>query len=124
MLRNAGERRLLAQFPAILVGLAKAATFGDPPGPADSGPEISRFQVPRLIVSLLPRLESLNWLPSNLGDDGIILVEMQNGERGQFCGGRDDQAGQAGGPGPPLSDLGLPPHERRAPQELVGWVRS
>jgi muramoyltetrapeptide carboxypeptidase LdcA involved in peptidoglycan recycling len=35
MLRNAGERGLLAQFPAILVGLAKAALFGDPADPAD-----------------------------------------------------------------------------------------
>ncbi|HEY0718080.1 MAG TPA: LD-carboxypeptidase [Streptosporangiaceae bacterium] len=35
MLRNAGERGLLAQFPVVLVGLAKAALFGDPPGPAD-----------------------------------------------------------------------------------------
>ena len=28
MLRNAGERGLLAQFPAIIVGLAKASSFG------------------------------------------------------------------------------------------------
>ena len=34
MLRNCGERGLLAQFPAILVGLAKAAMFGDPPSQA------------------------------------------------------------------------------------------
>ncbi len=34
MLRNFGERGLLSQFPAILVGLAKAAQFGDPADPA------------------------------------------------------------------------------------------
>jgi muramoyltetrapeptide carboxypeptidase LdcA involved in peptidoglycan recycling len=32
MLRNAGERGLLEQFPAVLVGTAKAAHFGSPPG--------------------------------------------------------------------------------------------
>lgn len=31
MLRNFGERGLLAQFPALLVGLPKSALFGDPP---------------------------------------------------------------------------------------------
>ncbi len=34
MLRDFGERGLLAQFPAILVALAKAAQFGDPADPA------------------------------------------------------------------------------------------
>src|SRR3954469_3528529 len=32
MLRNAGERGLLEQFPAVVVGTAKAAHFGSPPG--------------------------------------------------------------------------------------------
>jgi muramoyltetrapeptide carboxypeptidase LdcA involved in peptidoglycan recycling len=32
ILRNAGERGLLAQFPAVLVARAKAAFFGRPPG--------------------------------------------------------------------------------------------
>lgn len=35
MLRNAGERGLLAQFPAVIVGLAKAASFGDPDSAAE-----------------------------------------------------------------------------------------
>jgi len=35
MLRNFGERGLLAQFPAIVFGRAKAAVFGDPSDPAD-----------------------------------------------------------------------------------------
>jgi muramoyltetrapeptide carboxypeptidase LdcA involved in peptidoglycan recycling len=34
MLRDFGERGLLAQFPAILVARAKAAHFGDPADPA------------------------------------------------------------------------------------------
>jgi muramoyltetrapeptide carboxypeptidase LdcA involved in peptidoglycan recycling len=34
MLRDFGERGLLAQFPAILVALAKSALFGDPADPA------------------------------------------------------------------------------------------
>ena len=33
MLRNFGERGLLAQFPAILVGTAKAAAIGRPASP-------------------------------------------------------------------------------------------
>jgi muramoyltetrapeptide carboxypeptidase LdcA involved in peptidoglycan recycling len=33
MLSNAGERGLLAQFPAVIVGLAKAANFGEPADP-------------------------------------------------------------------------------------------
>jgi muramoyltetrapeptide carboxypeptidase LdcA involved in peptidoglycan recycling len=34
MLRNFGERGLLAQFPAVVFGLAKAAFFGEPADPA------------------------------------------------------------------------------------------
>jgi muramoyltetrapeptide carboxypeptidase LdcA involved in peptidoglycan recycling len=34
MLRNFGERGLLSQFPALVVALPKAATFGDPADPA------------------------------------------------------------------------------------------
>jgi muramoyltetrapeptide carboxypeptidase LdcA involved in peptidoglycan recycling len=35
MLRNFGERGLLEQFPAVVVGTAKAAHFGSPPGDDD-----------------------------------------------------------------------------------------
>lgn len=35
MLRNLGERGLLAQFPALVFALPKAALFGDPPDPAE-----------------------------------------------------------------------------------------
>ncbi len=35
MLRNAGERGLLAQFPAVIVGTAKASRFGYRPGPRE-----------------------------------------------------------------------------------------
>ena len=35
MLRNAGERGLLAQFPAVIVGLAKAAFLGQPEAAAE-----------------------------------------------------------------------------------------
>jgi muramoyltetrapeptide carboxypeptidase LdcA involved in peptidoglycan recycling len=35
MLRNAGERGILAQFPAILVGVAKASSFEHPTSPGE-----------------------------------------------------------------------------------------
>ena len=41
--------------------------------------------------------EAFHWLACDLGDDVEVLVEVQDGESGELCGGGDDQVRDRGG---------------------------
>ena len=42
------------------------------------------------------RVQALDWLPRDVGDDLEVLIEVQDGKPGEFRDSGDDQVGQGG----------------------------